>query len=93
MSQLYVICFDVADKKRLRHVAIQMQNVGQRVQYSLFECHLKEKELAKLQQRLTNIINPKEDHIRYYKLCDKDKNKITLDGRGQITQDDDYYFL
>jgi len=42
MSKLYVICFDVADKKRLRQVAIQMENFGQRVQYSVFECHLDE---------------------------------------------------
>ncbi|MEE9326664.1 MAG: CRISPR-associated endonuclease Cas2 [Cocleimonas sp.] len=91
MSQLYVICFDVADKKRLRHVAIQMENFGQRVQYSVFECHLDEGELEELKARLEAIINKKEDHVRYYGICNKDKSKILIDGSGSITRDNDYY--
>ncbi len=91
MSQFYVICFDVADKKILRHVAIQMENFGQRVQYSVFECHLDNNELEDLKIRLDTIIDKKEDHVRYYGLCNKDKPKILLDGEGSITKDDDYY--
>ena len=93
MNQLYIICFDVAHKKRLRRVAIQMENFGQRVQYSVFECYLDAKKLEQLKQRLEKIINPEEDHIRYYGICNKDKGKILLDGTGSITQDNDYHLL
>ncbi len=93
MSKFYIICFDVADKKRLRQVAIQMENFGQRVQYSVFECHLDKKSLEDLKTRLDTIINKKEDHVRYYGLCNKDKPKILLDGAGSITPDNDYHLI
>ena len=93
MSRLYVICFDVAHKKRLRQVAIQMENFGQRVQYSVFECYLDANELEQLKQRLEKIINTNEDHIRYYGICNKDKGKILFDGMGSITPDNDYHLL
>ncbi len=93
MSQFYVICFDVCDKKRLRQVAIQMQNFGQRVQCSIFECYLDSKKLKKLKGRLESIINSKEDHIRYYSICEKDKAKILIDGHGTVQQEADYHLL
>lgn len=93
MSRFYVICFDVTDKKRLRQVSIQLENFGQRVQYSVFECHLDQSQLDELKQRLHAIINIEEDHIRYYGICDKDKPKILLDGMGLITPDKDYHYF
>ena len=93
MNQFYVICFDIADKKRLRQVAIQMENFGQRVQYSIFECYLNSDKLEKLKSRLEIIINPKEDHIRYYHICKKDKEKILIDGTGTLSQESDYHLL
>jgi len=93
MNQLTIICFDVCDKKRLRQVAIQLENIGQRIQYSVFECYLNNKKLTTLKKRLTAIINPEEDDIRYYSICNKDKQKIIIDGVGSLTQDNDYYLL
>ena len=93
MSKLYIICFDIADKKRLRQVAIQMENIGQRVQYSVFECYLDANELEEIKQRLKKVINTKEDHIRYYGICNKDKSKILFDGTGILTPDADYHLL
>ena len=93
MNQFYVICFDISDKKRLRQVAIQMENFGQRVQYSIFECYLDANKLEELKSRLELIINPAEDHIRYYSICNKDKAKILIDGKGSIHQDADYHLM
>ncbi len=90
-SRFYVVCFDVSDKKRLRKVAIQMENFGARVQYSVFECHLNATDLDTLKQRIVEIIAPEEDHVRYYGLCSKDVPKILLDGRGTLTNNDDYH--
>ena len=90
MSRFYVICFDVADAKRLRKVSIEMENFGQRVQYSVFECFLDESELSELKQRLEQLIMPSEDHIRYYGICGKDKPKVLLDG-ATISRNSDYH--
>lgn len=93
MSQFYVICFDIANDKRLRKVAIQMENFGQRIQYSVFECYLDKTQLDRLQTRLQFIIDPEKDHIRYYHLCNKDYKKIQLDGIGNISPNNDYHLL
>lgn len=93
MSQFYVICFDVSNKKRLRQVAIQMENFGQRVQYSIFECYLDANKLEELKGRLELIINSEEDHIRYYSICKKDKGKILIDGNGSVHQEADYHLI
>lgn len=88
-----MICFDVADEKRLRQVAIQLENVGLRVQCSVFECFLDIGDLETLKENLGAIIEPSEDHIRYYKLCDKDKPKVLIDGVGDISRNDDFHLL
>lgn len=93
MNQFYVICFDIADKKRLRKVSTQMENFGTRVQYSVFECYLDSNELKALMQRITDLIDPGKDHVRYYGLCDKDLPKVLCDGIGTLTQDNDYHLF
>ena len=64
-----------------------MENFGVRVQKSIFECHLTEGELVKLQKRLAGLIDETEDTIRYYALCNKDIKGILIDGVGQVTPD------
>ena len=93
MSQFYMICFDIADEKRLRKVAIQLENVGQRIQYSVFECFLASDDLNRLKRRLDEIIDPTADHIRYYGLCNRDRPKVRIDGDGSVLKNDDYHLL
>lgn len=83
----------MADKKRLRRVAIQMENFGQRVQYSVFECYLDARKLKDLKARLKATIKKSEDHVRYYSLCNKDLKKILIDGTGTVQQEADYHLL
>jgi len=44
-------------------------NYGTPVQYSVFECLVAEKELARLKKQVRRIIKPRLDHVRYYYLC------------------------
>jgi CRISPR-associated protein Cas2 len=39
-----MVCFDVSDEHRLRRVANELENFGQRVQRSVFECWLDDKQ-------------------------------------------------
>ena len=55
-------------KKRLRHVARQCENFGQRVQYSVFECLVDPVQYADLRSKLESIIDHDSDSIRYYNL-------------------------
>ena len=66
-----LVCYDVstldrAGQKRLRRVAKACSDYGQRVQYSLFECRVGDKEWALLRSRLLAEVNTKEDSLRFY---------------------------
>ena len=71
-----LIGYDVAtaDKegqKRLRAVARACKDYGVRVQKSLFECKLGQKEWVALRQTLLSCFDPDQDSLRFYFL-DKD---------------------
>lgn len=80
-----LICYDVATttkegRRRLRQVARACLNYGQRVQWSVFECVLGEKEWAHLRHRLLKVLEPEEDCMRFYFLCQQDVGKIEHHG-------------
>jgi len=93
MTDFIMVCFDVSDQRRLRRVSNELENVGTRVQRSIFECRLREVELSELKKRLQQLIDPEEDHVRYYSLCHKDVPGILIDGTGEVTADPDYHLL
>ena len=76
---LILIAYDVSTEtsaKRLRKVAKECVNYGQRVQNSVFECQLNSTEYRQVKATLEGIINKDEDSLRFYNLGDKYKNKI-----------------
>ncbi len=63
-------------KRRLRQVAKQCVNYGQRVQCSVFECSLDAAQLVQLQALLCGLIDPRKDSLRFYLLGNHYENKI-----------------
>lgn len=78
---LVLITYDVstqnaAGKARLRKVAKECVNYGQRVQNSVFECVLDASQLLLLKNRLVSLINDNEDSLRFYYLGNNYKAKV-----------------
>lgn len=78
---LVLITYDVntqdpAGKKRLRQIAKQCVNYGQRVQASVFECLLDPVQYKFLQTKLCEIMDPEKDSLRFYNLGKKYEGKI-----------------
>ena len=67
---------DAAGRKRLRKVAKECVNFGQRVQNSVFECILDASQLLKLKYKLMSIMYEEEDSIRFYNIGNKYQTKI-----------------
>ena len=67
---------DAKGKARLRKVAKQCQNYGQRVQNSVFECLLNPAQYKLLNAKLVELIDPEKDSLRFYFLGDKYTTKI-----------------
>lgn len=67
---------DASGKTRLRKIAKQCVNYGQRVQNSVFECNLDAAQCKQLQQTLLKLMDDKKDSLRFYYLGNKYKTKI-----------------
>ena len=91
---LVLVTYDVntettAGKKRLRKVAKACVNYGQRVQNSVFECLLDAAQYAMFKAKLTALINPETDSLRFYQLGNSYKNKVEHVGCvPSLSQDD-----
>lgn len=78
---MVLITYDVntvndAGKRRLRAVAKQCQNYGQRVQNSVFECLIDAARLRHLKQRLTELIDVEKDSLRFYYMGSEWKERV-----------------
>ena len=67
---------DAAGRKRLRQIAKQCVNYGQRVQNSVFECLLDTAQCRILQAKLCKIMDSEKDSLRFYYLGNRYENKI-----------------
>lgn len=72
---------DTRGNKRLRQVAKQCVNYGQRVQNSVFECSLTPAQLIDLKSKLITIIDMENDSIRFYNLGKNWKNRVETIGK------------
>ena len=83
---------DAAGKRRLKKIAKQCTNYGQRVQNSVFECLVDASQRKQLQYNLLEIMNKDRDSLRFYYLGNKYQTKIehfgskkTYDAAGLLT--------
>lgn len=68
MKANYLICYDIADDRRLGRTFRFLKQNGIHIQYSVFYCKLTWEELKKVKMVLKGIIDEKFDDIRIYPL-------------------------
>ena len=85
MTKSYiVVAYDVSDDHRRRRVAHILEDYGERVQYSVFDCLLAPKDLVRLERALSRVIEPNEDSVRFYRLCSPCADRIGVLGLGRV---------
>ena len=57
---------DAEGRRRLRHIARECENWGQRVQFSVFECLVDPAQWTTLRSRLCAVMDEKKDSLRFY---------------------------
>ncbi len=96
---MVLVTYDVetisrAGRKRLRQVAKQCVNFGQRVQNSVFECVLDPAQFADLKYRLENIIDTEKDSLRFYMMGNNWTKKVEHVGiKETINFEDDLLII
>ena len=83
-----LITYDVnvctpSGKARLRKVAKECVNYGQRVQNSVFEVNLEYGKFVLLKDRLVKMIDNETDSLRFYMLGNHWKEKVEQYGKSQ----------
>ena len=68
MRNVFLICYDICEPKRLRRVHRILKGVGDAMQYSVFRCELTAEERQQLIGRLWDVINPGQDRLLFANL-------------------------
>lgn len=93
MSLFLVVSYDITDNRRRLRVAAALEDCGERVQKSVFECHLEEAQVGDLKARIEAELDTECDRVRYYLLCPKDRAAVVFDGLATQTRDWDYHVV
>jgi len=84
MRRCYLVCYDIRDPKRLRHVYKVMKGYGEPWQYSVFFCVLRDIDRVRMQSELENEMNLKEDQVLVIELgSDEGKSRESATTIGQ----------
>lgn len=86
MKTRYLLCYDIAHPRRLRRVAQLMLAHGHRVQKSVFECELEERQLTGLLDQAQKLLDVRHDSLRVYRLCPRCTRSRKLIGIGTIPE-------
>ena len=68
MRNTFLVCYDIANDKRLRRVFRTMRDYGDHLQYSIFECQFTPADLARCRHALGEIVKHTEDQVLFVDL-------------------------
>lgn len=74
-TQFLVVSYDIPSNRRRYKVMKTLEGFGTRVQYSVFECSLKPRQINDLRKRLYKLTTD-EDSIRMYLISADDVKRI-----------------
>ncbi|MBQ9334124.1 MAG: CRISPR-associated endonuclease Cas2 [Lachnospiraceae bacterium] len=78
---MYVISYDIEQNRTRTRIAKILESYGRRVQYSVFECDISQKQYEQLYQKLAELMS--EDvsgNIRFYHICRNCEARIVTMG-------------
>jgi len=85
-TQFLVVSYDISSNRRRYKVMKTLEGFGARVQFSVFECNLKPREIEELRRRLKKLITP-EDSVRFYFLGAEDVKRIERLGDERVVEE------
>lgn len=91
--KLWMVTYDISDDRARRGIEKKLKGVGERVQWSVFECYLSTPQLEELFRTLVSLIEPEHDSLRAYPFCRWCDNKLQWHGKGRRTDDPDLWIV
>lgn len=88
-----IVSYDIPDDKRRTQVMKTLKNFGAHVQYSVFECDVDNKTYRRLRKKLNELIDKKEDNLRFYVLSKEDLKKRRVVGKERAEAEIREFYL
>jgi len=79
--------------ERRKKIMDTLENFGAHVQYSVFECELKEQAYKRMRGRLKHLFVAKEDSVRFYFLDEDAVKKVETVGIKPLLRRQEYYLV
>jgi len=92
-TQFILIVYDISNDKRRTKLHNVLLDYGTPVQYSVFECHLDDKNLVKLKKAVARVVRKRRDNVRYYYLCADCEKKIESSRAEEINKSEPKHTL
>ena len=77
---LVAVCFDISSDRARRQATRVLEAYGTRVQKSVFECRIGQRQFVELRQRMSQVGLSEGDLVRYYTLCRACEDKVEFTG-------------
>jgi CRISPR-associated protein Cas2 len=77
----YLVCYDIADPKRLRKVARTCEDFGYRKQFSVFLVRVSATDFVRLRSRLYDIIDLAADQVLFIPMTEAGLRRMEAIGR------------
>lgn len=82
-ERLYIVTYDIASRRRWRHVFKTMEGFGEWLQFSVFQCRLSARQHVEMVQALDAQIHHGDDHVLIVDLGPADKVSPKVESLGK----------
>ena len=89
--KLYLICYDVADDKRLRAALKIVRHYATGGQKSVHECWLSKREKREVIERFSELLHPTDDGLLMVRLDPRQKAQVL--GRGVVAENMEWFYI
>ena len=93
---IIIISYDIINSSKRNRIVRILREYGTRVQKSVFECDVSEKDRLDIFSRLSQVMESLEevkDSIRFYKVCEKCLSQTRIIGTGKIEERPEYIII
>jgi CRISPR-associated protein Cas2 len=84
-----LVSYDIVDNRQRLRLAKVLTDYGQRVQKSVFECQLDDRQYLKMRKAIDKLVDPENDSVRYYFLCGACRRNVEVSGWGAVREEEE----
>jgi len=88
-KQFVVVVYDISNDRRRTKLHNVLLDYGSPVQYSVFECLLDAKALARMKRAVGKVIRPRVDRVRFYYLCHGCLERVEVTSGAEVLAEEE----